>query len=726
MSRPRQETDGYWADLRRKRIDIQFLRFIAVLVVVLFHLDEEWLPHGYLGVDMFFVISGFVIARGMFVRSHDGEVFRANDFLWRRVNRLLPAMLFTLSLTLIAGFLFFPAEMYASTAASAIYALCGISNVYFFTLTDYFSAPLETMPLLHTWSLSVEEQFYLLFAVVAGAIGVLGVKLSRWMMVIWTILSVLSLLLVLGGFDWVNRVSVFRDLGLDDAASSFAFFMLPGRVYQLGLGIIGAWMVVCWARIRLAPGTAGLLWWIFTISSCLIVLLFRHFPTEITGTIVLSLMVLGALVTGEGTFQDDRSRWMRIPAAVGDRSYSIYLVHWPVIVFLAFATAMPTVLYQSKPWVVTLTAIVLIAILSEISWRFFERRPSSETGRWQGFRPVGIVYGMLFIVAASFYIHAQAGMPGRAAGQDADLDTYFAYGEDESKLEWIPEYGSSSKHALFSRVSPKSGQIGPRVLVIGDSHANQLVPMGRYFAVTRGHEWDFFQFTGCPPLFGHYKKYGVDVQELNEKELEAKRQVEIWEEFLAENQGHYDFVVLASRWNWMFDHDFSGMGGPSRGWYRKDALVSADDPDPDLSVATSRSNFVPALNRTLEAIEAAGAEPIVMGQVPLSPKSLFFADPASLPVYMLSKELNNQDTQLYKRNMERGEFVDSILRGRDDHGLPPFHAVIPSDIFSDHEKQNCLSYVHYRPVMADSNHLSHWGVIHLAKTWEQADDFPFD
>ena len=144
------------------RPDIDGLRAVAVLAVVVFHAFPAVVPSGFYGVDVFFVISGYLIT-GIIWRQVETNRFSFVEFYQRRIKRIFPALFVVVAATLVAGmFLLLPGD-YTTTASSAIYAVSALSNFYFLFNTGYFDAAAELMPLLHTWSLGVEEQFYLVW-----------------------------------------------------------------------------------------------------------------------------------------------------------------------------------------------------------------------------------------------------------------------------------------------------------------------------------------------------------------------------------------------------------------------------------------------------------------------------------------------------------------------------------------------------------------------------------
>ena len=143
--------------------EIQGMRAIAVMAVILAHLSISWLPGGFVGVDVFFVISGYLIT-GLLLREHDATGYISlSDFYRRRIRRLFPAMLVTCLFTVLGGFLIFSQERFELLLDSTLTAFFSVSNFYFWSQVGYFDTESLVKPLLHTWSLGVEEQFYLVW-----------------------------------------------------------------------------------------------------------------------------------------------------------------------------------------------------------------------------------------------------------------------------------------------------------------------------------------------------------------------------------------------------------------------------------------------------------------------------------------------------------------------------------------------------------------------------------
>ena len=296
------------------RDDIQGLRAIAVLSVLLFHVDFFFLPGGFLGVDVFFVISGFLIT-GNILRACEDKTFTFGSFFLRRFRRLVPAAVATIALSLIAGYYIMPSDDYEHAGRSGLAALLFSSNVVFWLEAGYFDAASHTKPFLHFWSLSVEEQFYLIWP----ALVLLAFKFSRKTGVA-VVLGVLSL------------ASLIAAEIMFDRYPSATFFLKPFRAFEFG---IGALVAVLGLRISNGPGReAAVLLGLIMMTVSFVVL---DDGTRMPGLLSLiplfgcTLIILSPDAKFSKFFLENRG-----VRYVGNASYSIYLVHWPLIIFYKY------------------------------------------------------------------------------------------------------------------------------------------------------------------------------------------------------------------------------------------------------------------------------------------------------------------------------------------------------------------------------------------------------
>ena len=324
------------------RPDIDGLRAVAVMAVVLYHAGFAALGGGFVGVDVFFVISGFLITDLIVREVRETGGFRFGRFYARRLRRLVPALLATVAGTWVAATLVFSPAQMQDFALSVPAALLSLSNVWFWFEADYFAADAFTKPLLHTWSLSVEEQFYLVWPLLT--VLVLARARAAW--------ALLLLVLVGAGSLWLAEhwLAVDRDA---------AFYLLPSRVVELALGAACVWLVPLWDRVRVnALDEIGLLAGLGTIVAT--VFLYDH-GTPFPGT--------AALLPCAGTMLVILCGRARLFGAVlragpmvwtGRISYSLYLVHWPVTVFATVLAA--DGLGTVERWVVVALSVALGAL----------------------------------------------------------------------------------------------------------------------------------------------------------------------------------------------------------------------------------------------------------------------------------------------------------------------------------------------------------------------------
>lgn len=436
--------------LSSHRLDpgIQGLRAVAVSLVLLFHVLPYIFSGGYIGVDVFFVISGFVITRLILRDLHDNN-FSFSDFYARRLLRLAPPLVLTCLVSLfVAWFVLLPSE-FTALAVTSISALLYLSNWYFASQAGYFSEQLETNPLLHTWSLGVEEQFYLVFPL-------LLIWLVRSRQQLFPVLIVLTTVLYALAYSWT----------LLDADS--AFFASPLRFFQF---TAGACMVFICGKYASRPWLSDTLG-AASIAALLLAMLVMNKTTAFPGVAALlptlATMVLLWVVTQPNTFV---GRLLSVKPAVwlGNISYSVYLWHWPLIIFckLAFTAAF------SLPVVVCL--VVSSVLLGFISWRFVEqpcRRIAPVHRNRIMIAVLLLTLGLLFI---SGWIVLQQGVTARFAPTQVAFAGYMKkqnshYGQGQCFIT----QANTDWHSLKTEPCLPQKEQQQALLLLGDSHAAHL------------------------------------------------------------------------------------------------------------------------------------------------------------------------------------------------------------------------------------------------------------
>ena len=340
-------------DQSRYRPEVDGLRAVAVLGVLFFHAGFQSFSGGFLGVDVFFVISGFLITRLIRDEVATGWLGFAHFYL-RRARRLFPAMFVTLLATLVGASLLFAPPHFERFGGELLHAALSVSNFYFWHEAGYFDTAAQFKPLLHTWSLSVEEQFYVLWP----PLLVFLLRRGR-------VRTLLGLLFLAG----------LASLLLAEALTSglFAFWLLPFRAFEFCIGALTVWLV------RFRPANTAWLDPVLLGGIALVVGSFVVFTraTSFPSTASLVPCIGAALVIYSGTARR-AARLLNNRAAVGIGliSYSIYLVHWPMIVFWGYWKLEPA--SESERY-------ALCALSVGVGWvmyRFVEmpfRRPDGPT-----------------------------------------------------------------------------------------------------------------------------------------------------------------------------------------------------------------------------------------------------------------------------------------------------------------------------------------------------------
>jgi len=418
--------------------ELDGLRALAVVGVLLCHLDFDWLPGGFVGVDIFFVLSGYLITRLIVTEIGETGRFRFGNFYVRRIRRLYPALVTTVIAAWIGSFLLLSPEQMLNFVQSAIAALFSYSNVLFSMQADYFDALATTKPLLHTWSLSVEEQFYLvwplLLLIASRARGKVG------MLVALALVCVFSLALAQ---YWLP----------DNPALSF--YMLPARAVELGLGAVVVFLPALRDKWLLNAAT------IAGVAAMIAAMMLYSDETPFPGVAALlpcvgaALFIIGAQSWAAGAFRLPPVAW------IGRISYSLYLVHWPLIVLWRAYTYRP--IETTDAWLLAAFAIMLAWLqYTLIEQRF--RRPVPDRNR----TVIGALAAIAVLVtAASAYGASTHGLKWRIPSerltqQAAASDTKSTCGH------YNPDMDKNLIPCQIFRHAPKD------LYAWGDSHAGHL------------------------------------------------------------------------------------------------------------------------------------------------------------------------------------------------------------------------------------------------------------
>jgi len=341
------EYESWRINFVKYRSDIDGLRCFAVISVILYHLNQNVLPGGFTGVDIFFVISGFLIT-GIIVDGASRKQFTMSRFYARRVRRIFPALFVVLLVSTLFAVVTFEPDAYQRFFTELRYAILQISNFLFSQELGYFDASTETSPLLHTWSLGVEEQFYLV-----------------WPMLILTIFRFgrkkLGLILSL-----ISVVSFIYSEYLVSSSPQIAFYMLHSRAWELGLGGILAIGTIPEIKSRLINNCFSVVGLVFLLIAFFAINDSSPFPGRNALLPVFGTVLLIYTGRSRNTFVSKSLSWKPF-VIIGMLSYSLYLWHWPVIVFYKTITANE----------ITVTSGVLLFLvtlfLSTLSYTFVEK-----------------------------------------------------------------------------------------------------------------------------------------------------------------------------------------------------------------------------------------------------------------------------------------------------------------------------------------------------------------
>ncbi len=436
------------------RPEIDGLRAIAVVSVILFHAEftlsgTTLFQGGYIGVDVFFVISGYLITL-IIIRELAQDKFSLKNFYERRARRIMPILLTVTLLTTLAALFLMPPQPLMSFSLSAITTLFFSSNIYFFLDSNYWAEPSALKPLLHTWSLAVEEQFYILYPFMLIAL---------WRYFKNHLVFILGLITI-------------TSLGLAQYGSSqfieANFYLLPSRGWELMAGAILAHIELTSGRKIESRFTKALPILGFVFIICAVLLFDETTPHP---SLVTLLPVAGTMLLIWFSQEGDYITWLlsrQICVRIGLLSYSLYMWHFPLFAFSRLTQASESNLDK-------FLIIMLTTILSSIGYIAIERRARIQNKlSTKLFLMIVVTASLIILILNVYALQARGSLTG--SEEDEIAFGPYDYANDYLAHTCFLEPDDMSEPLPFKRCTAKGKTDGPTMLLWGDSHAAHLIP----------------------------------------------------------------------------------------------------------------------------------------------------------------------------------------------------------------------------------------------------------
>lgn len=515
---------------------------------------------GYLGVDIFFVISGYLIT-GILLRENASKTFTLARFYERRARRILPALFAMLFVTAVVAYaLLLPME-FRAFAQSLTAVILFSSNILFFTRAGafdfYFDPPAQLNPLLHTWSLGVEEQFYVVFPVLLASAWRFGRRPLFYLVLLTAVASFGYSLFLDGGYSKIQY------------ARAANFYLLPARAWQLMIGALLAF----WSGAAAAPATAPRAWHQAAALAGLALIVVPMATYDASAQRYTSVYALAptigtalVLAAGRGTLA---GAFLSLPPLVGVGliSYSAYLWHHPLFAF-GHIVSLENEFSTAK----TVAFCGVTLALAWASWRWIERpfRDRKTIARRALVGVCSVASACLLIPAVTFALSDELPTRGRLLPGGLVQTS-------RERVKVMQDCGFIAGATTLGCALNPSSSAAPAFLVVGDSHAAAMLPAFQRLSERSGRQGRMVALAGCEPLLGElYNAQAPNCEPMQDAVLEYVRRAGI------------RHVFFVSRWAWYTDQD------------------------PE----TSRPSFVKGLERTVAAYRAVPATMWIVEQVP--------------------------------------------------------------------------------------------------------------
>jgi peptidoglycan/LPS O-acetylase OafA/YrhL len=643
------------------RADLDGLRAIAVLVVVFNHAGLSIFSGGYIGVDIFFVISGFLIT-GIIAREIRTNEFTVLKFYERRIRRILPALTVMVVFALLAALLLYDSGRFKSFAKSLLATMLFYSNINFWNEAGYFDAPSLLKPLLHTWSLAVEEQFYIVYPLFMYAIYNWARKFEKHILVAVGLLSL--------------SLAVYT-VGIKDVTS--AFYLAHMRAWELLVGGLLALNIVPATpnkKINTALSFIGLL--------MIAIPVFCYTDKTPFPGLSAAVPVLGtALIMYSNTTEKSLvGKFLSIAPMVfiGQISYSLYLWHWPLFTYVEYYVIRPLTGLE-----LTLLLVVIFGI-SALSWRFvetpFRSRRFLSTSQVFAFG----LGSMVVIVAAAGIVYRYNGFPGREGSMPL---VEFIDKENTDHFTKCAEDTDGHKSCLMG---DKSQPVS--FMLWGDSHAVAVRGAVERAAVRNGFYGLFTYKLACPPLMGVTSDFSFFTEPCDE----YNKGVMLY----LEKHPEISTVIIAGRWSFYIEGEYK----PSK------TTGSILDVTVKSPTETKDEKFVEdGLGRTVQSLLDMNRKVVIVSQVPEIgydvPSANFIATRSGRDV----NEIVAPSVEDYLSRNQKSIAILDALKSK-----PGVQVVDPWVILCADGK--CRATVNGNLLYRDDDHLSHFGAELITPVFE--------
>lgn len=647
------------------RSDIDSLRAISVIAVILFHYFPAYVSGGFIGVDVFFVISGYIITRLISIEASNGK-FSVANFYERRIKRILPAYFLVMVFSLALAHKFFLPQDYKAFGESLTSSSFMGANIYFFTKSGYFDAASHTKPLLHMWSLGVEEQFYILFPMMLIAALRLGRRKA------------------IAAIGAISLLSLCLSIWATAKAPSAAFYLLPFRAWELGLGSLLALAEDHQAApspakslMALGAGLMGVIAPAFVYSG----------STAFPGFAAVAPCAGAALIIWAGRGTSCRNPLRFAPLAyVGRISFGLYLWHWPPLIFAVY------VLNRDLTAAEFALLITFVTACSVASYHFVELpiRRSKPASRSILFKRAAGAVAVLACLGAT--ITLTRGLPQRLPESVALL----AEGAKDLPDAWNRCHQISVADIENGRLcvlGTSQSDAPPRFVLWGDSHAHAFMPALNARAEAYNLRGLAASHTGCPPVVGAFRRYADEkgCVDFNRAMIEAIKASKI------EN------VVLSAFWSVYLE-------GWPEDWNDAKTLpniILGDQTELGQDAPSRRRVFQRAFSQTVAELQSAGKTVWIVEQVP--------SVHAEVPALLARQELTNAPiipaSQVYDAHIRRTQWIKDYVSS-----VPGVRTIDPASALCDSGK--CSLSRSGRSLYSDRNHLSVFGALNVSPLFD--------